>query len=58
MLKGIVMQVLVWVSYETIFQPLCSSSKGVYHMTSDMPKEERSGVALNYMISHMKRQVV
>ena len=31
----------------------CSSSKGVYCMTSDMPGEERSGEGLNLMASDM-----
>ena len=43
MLKGVVVQELAWESCEAILQPLCSSSKGIYHMTSDMPGEERSG---------------
>ena len=35
MIKGVVVQGLVWESCEIILWPPCSSSKGVYHMTSD-----------------------
>ena len=35
MLKGVVVQGLVWEAYEAILQPPDFSSKEVYHMTSD-----------------------
>ena len=54
MLKGVVVRG----SDMRLFSSPCSSSKGVYHMTSDMPGEERSGEGLNHMTSDMKGQGV
>ena len=44
--------------YEAIFGPPSSSSKEVYHVTSDILGEEISGESPNHMISHMKIQGV
>ena len=44
---------LSWESYEAILWPPCFSSKGVCHMTNDMPREKRSRDGLNYMFSDM-----
>ena len=45
LLKGVVMQELIWESYEAIRWPPCSSSKGVYCGTSNAPREEAQGRA-------------
>lgn len=53
-----VMQGLVWESYKAIFLPSCSSSKEIYHMTRDMPGDERSGEDLDQMTYNMKGQEI
>lgn len=66
MLKGVAMQRFVLESSLAILQPHCSSSKGAYHVTYDMPgeKEVRIGSeqcdqqyersdSLNYITSDM-----
>ena len=42
------------VQCEIFLQPPCSSSKGVYHMVSDVPEKERSGKCSTHMANNMK----
>ena len=58
MLKGVVIQGFVWESYESVLQPPWPSSNRVYHVTSAMPGEERSGEGPNRMTSNIKVQRV
>ena len=53
MLKGVVVQGLVWESCEAI---LCSSSKGAYRTTNNTLGEERSGEGLNHITSDVRGQ--
>lgn len=54
MLKGVVVQGSAWgQSLAT-----CSSLKGFYCITSDMPVEERLGEGPNHMSSDMEGQVL
>ena len=58
MLRGVVVQGLIWESHEALLWPACSSCKGVYHKTRDVLGEERSGEGQNCMTSDMKGQGV
>lgn len=53
MLKGVAVQGLIWEFYKAVLGPPCSSSKAVYHLTSDIQGEQRSGESLNRMIITM-----
>ena len=52
--KGMVLKGLVWESSEAILWSPYSTSLGLYHMTSDMPGEERSEKDPNCMTSDIK----